>query len=187
MAALRTVLAPALAEPQNTSQSRPGALPRPLKSSRWRARCPLRDPKPSAAYTSCVLLAVRHPRCGRRGDEPLGTLCRVFRAAELCGAGRMLSAVGGSQRKLRFLGDRFKACGFAPTPPLRGCCCTFAGCGRFRLLAPLRVTVVAALPPRSLRSLSYPSGTHNTWQPNTNSEITSSQLTVSIRLRAAVD
>ena len=57
------------------------------------------------------------------------------------------------------------------------------------LLAPLRVTVVAALLPGRpwAASLSYPSGTHNTWQPNTNSEVTSAQHTVSIRVRVAVD
>ena len=131
-AALRTVLAPALAEPQATSQSRSGALPRPLKSSRWRARCALRDPRPFAAHTSCVLLAVRHPRCvrcGRRCEGPLGTRCRVFRAAELCGAGRMQSAAGGLPRSAGVA-----MCG--PSVPVV-------------VLAPLRVTVVAALAPRS--------------------------------------
>lgn len=40
----------------NHRQSRPAALPRPLKSSRWRARCPLRVPEPFAAHPARVLL-----------------------------------------------------------------------------------------------------------------------------------
>ena len=141
---------------------------RPVKSSRWRAHFPLRDRKPFAAHTSCVLLAARHPRCGRCGrcgEEPLDTLCRAFRAAELCDAGRMLSAAGDLPRSEGALGV------------------VSEWCWR-RFASPSSLRFLPGQPQAA--SLPYPSGTHNTSSFCSQSQVTLLQQTVSSCLRGGV-
>jgi hypothetical protein len=207
-AALRTVQTPALAEPHTTSQSRPGRYaPDPLRAraGALAVRCAF----PSRLLPTlrvCWWLFVPAVRATRRRTARHKVSSVSSRGAVWCGTHavglrppsspaappplrgcwhgvRVVSAVPCSGAD--FVVTVVTAC----LPPLRGRCGMLAICARgacwCRFASPSSLRFLPGRPRAA--SLSYPSGTHNTWQPHTNFQVTSSQLSVSIRVRGAVD